>query len=134
MTVYPRKDFDEWNARKKSLHESEKEVLFHEREIWWCSLGVNVGYEQDGAHNLFERPVLVIKKFNHHVLWVVPLTRTNKENPYYTPVTVGDLNSSVILSQLRLISANRLQRYMRKLPHEQFKKVVDAIQGLFPHV
>lgn len=44
------------------MHASEGEILFYEREIWWCSLGVNIGFEQDGTNDLFERPVLVIKK------------------------------------------------------------------------
>ena len=38
------KDFDRWNEQKKKLHDGEREVLFHEREIWWCSLGVNIGF------------------------------------------------------------------------------------------
>ena len=126
------KDFDRWNEQKKKLHASERETLFHEREIWWCSLGVNIGFEQDGANDLFERPVLVIKKFNREVLWVLPLTRTDKKNRYYVPITVGDRNSVVILSQLRLISARRLQRYMHKLPKGQFKKIVAGVQQFFP--
>lgn len=126
------KDFDAWNKEKKRIHERTSEKLFHEREIWWCSLGVNVGFEQDGTNDLFERPVLVVKKFNREVLWVLPLTRTDKQNPYYIPISVGDRNSTVILSQLRLISAKRLQRYMQKLPKGQFNQVVAAVQGLFP--
>ena len=126
------KDFDRWNEQKKKLHDGEREVLFHEREIWWCSLGVNIGFEQDGTNELFERPVLVVRKFNRDVMWVLPLTRTEKKNRYYVPITVGDRNSVVILSQLRLISAKRLQRYMHKLPKGQFKKIVSAVQQFFP--
>lgn len=36
------KNFNEWNELKKRLHIRNEEILFHEREIWWCSLGVNV--------------------------------------------------------------------------------------------
>ena len=126
------KDFDRWNEQKKKLHDGEREVLFHEREIWWCSLGVNIGFEQDGTNELFERPVLVVRKFNRDVMWVLPLTRTEKKNRYYVPITVGDRNSVVILSQLRLISAKRLQRYMHKLPKGQFKKIVAGVQQFFP--
>ncbi len=83
---------------------------------------MNIGFEQDGTNDLFERPVLVIKKFNRDVLWILPLTRSDKKNRYYVPISVGDKNSMVILSQLRLISAKRLQRYMHKLPKGQFKR------------
>ena len=50
-------------------------MQFHEREIWWCALGVNVGSEQDGVAKTYEPPILVIKNFNGQVLWAVPLTR-----------------------------------------------------------
>ncbi|MDO8562101.1 MAG: type II toxin-antitoxin system PemK/MazF family toxin [bacterium] len=126
------KDFDVWNEWKKKLHASERYVLFHEREIWWCSLGLNIGFEQDGTNDLFERPVLIVKKFNRDVLWVLPLTRSGKKNRYYVPITVGDANSAVILSQLRLISSRRLQRYMHKLPKGQFKRIVQFVQQFFP--
>ncbi|OGG68504.1 hypothetical protein A3C20_02100 [Candidatus Kaiserbacteria bacterium RIFCSPHIGHO2_02_FULL_55_25] len=128
------KDFDRWNGEKKKLHASEREVLFHEREIWWCSLGVNIGFEQDGTNELFERPVLVMRKFNRDVLWILPLTRSDKRNRYYVPITVGDANSAVILSQLRLISSKHLQRYMHKLPQGQFKEIVRLVQQFFPRI
>ena len=111
---------------------SENGKFFHEREVWWCSLGLNIGYEQDGTNELFERPVLVIKKFNRDVLWVLPLTRSDKKNRYYFPVTVGDANSAVILSQLRLISSKRLERYMHKLSTSQFNEILRLVQQFFP--
>ena len=126
------KDFDAWNKQKRNLHALEKEKLFHEREIWLCSLGVNIGFEQDGTNDLFERPVLIVKKFNRDVLWILPLTRSDKRNRYYIPITVGDTNSVVILSQLRLISSKRLQRYMHKLPKGQFSTIVQRVQEFFP--
>ena len=44
------KEFDKWNELKKKLHNSEKpkKFYFREREIWWCSLGLNIGFEEDG--------------------------------------------------------------------------------------
>ena len=58
------KDFDKWNLEKKSIHSNQEFPFYNEREIWWCSLGVNVGFEQDGTGQKFDRPVLVIKGFN----------------------------------------------------------------------
>ncbi len=128
------KDFDGWNQQKKIINARETEVLFHEREVWWCSLGVNVGFEQDGTNALFERPILIVKKFNRDVLWALPLTRSDKRNRYYVPISVGGADSAVILSQLRLISSKRLQRYMHKLPQGQFKEIVRLVQQFFPRV
>ncbi len=128
------KDFDTWNGVKQHIHANGGDKFFHEREVWWCSLGVNVGFEQDGKHELFERPVLVIKKFNRHVLWVLPLTSSDKDNMYHYRITSGETGSVVILSQLRLISSKRLQRLMFKLPKGQFAEIVSAVQRFFPCV
>ena len=63
------KDFNGWNIEKQNIESTKKDTLpFHEREIWWCSIGINLGDEQDGKNELYERPVLVIKKFNNKVL------------------------------------------------------------------
>ena len=42
------KNFDTWNIKKKHVNRGESR-LYTEREIWWCSLGVNIGSEQDGS-------------------------------------------------------------------------------------
>ncbi len=55
------KDFDSWNAKKKELHNRAGAPFFHEREIWWCSIGINIGSEQDGSDDEYSRPVLVLK-------------------------------------------------------------------------
>src|SRR5436190_23684298 len=77
------KDFDSWNEQKKEANGRTESPRFHEREVWWCKLGVNVGSEQDGVRGRFERPVLIIRNFNGRILWVVPLTRTHKNDRRY---------------------------------------------------
>ena len=125
------KDFDAWNERKKQINETDTEKLFHEREIWWCSFGVNIGYEEDGKNDLYERPALILKKFNRDVLWVLPLTRTEKRNRYYYRLVQGEEDdSAVILSQLRLISSKRLNRRMRKISPDEFGEILRYIQAL----
>jgi mRNA interferase MazF len=65
---------------------------YHEREIWWCSLGKNIGNEQDGKNNNFERPVLVLKKWNKDF--------SDEENQ----------GSYFMLTQVRVFSSKRLVR------------------------
>ncbi len=81
-----KKDFDSWNILKKDLQKSENKFFFHEREIWWCSIGVNVGFEQDGRSDTFERPVLVIKKFNQDIFLGLPMTSAQKDGAYYQKI------------------------------------------------
>src|SRR3989344_2616537 len=126
------KDFNKWNEKKKVIHNRGNTPFFHEREVWWCTLGLNVGYEQDGGDK-FERPILIVKKFNRDVLWALPLTTSAKRNEYYFPIS-GQEGSAVILSQLRLVSSKRLERLMYKLPKGQFKQILAQIQQFFPKV
>ncbi|MCQ4188380.1 type II toxin-antitoxin system PemK/MazF family toxin [Methylocystis suflitae] len=129
------KDFDRWNGIKKNVHRREEPILFHEREIWWCALGANVGSEQDGVGDSFERPVLVIANFNNNVLWALPLTRTFKPNRFYCQLDDDEGGqSAVVLSQLRLISSKRLVRKIRTLDERQFEAAVRALKRLFPAV
>ena len=73
------KNFDTWNKEKKNLENIGHDTLaFHEREIWWCSIGFNLGDEQDGKNELFERPILVLKKFNNKIAWVLPMAPNQK--------------------------------------------------------
>ena len=105
------KDFDKWNSLKKGLHKSDKTPFYHEREIWWCSLGVNIGFEQDGTGSNFDRPVLILKGFNKESFFGVALTgRKRTEKYYYYLGKVEGREASVILSQARTLATNRLIR------------------------
>jgi len=118
------KDFDVWNKEKKNLHYGDfEELLFHEREIWWCSIGVNIGDEQDGKNELFERPILVIKKFNRKLAWVLPMSAKPKEGKYYFKLEHDGKIFNVILSQLRLLSVKRFHRFVRKISPNQFSEI-----------
>jgi mRNA interferase MazF len=75
-----KKDFRGWCEKKEILHGKDEDLVpyFNERELWWCALGVNIGFEQDGKNEHFERPVLVLRKFNKHLLLVLPQTSKAK--------------------------------------------------------
>ncbi len=77
-----KKDFTQWHSEKTKVHQSESCVFFHEREIWWCRIGLNIGYEQDGKGDNFARPVIIFKKFNNEVCWIIPLSTiyANRDN------------------------------------------------------
>ena len=122
------KDFDSWNKEKTGLENVAHDILFfHEREIWWCSIGINLGDEQDGKNELFERPVLVLKKFNNKVCWVLPMSAKQKDGIYYHPLEHDGKTFSVILSQLRLISVKRFRRFVRKISPHQFELIKDKL-------
>lgn len=125
------KDFNSWNEEKKKIDAGENTgIYFHEREIWWCSIGLNVGDEQGGKNELFERPVLIIRKFNDRLAWVLPMTTKPKEGKYYHKVRHEDMEFAVILSQLRLVSGKRFRRRVRKIMSDEFDIIKKKVIGL----
>ncbi|MDP3880571.1 MAG: type II toxin-antitoxin system PemK/MazF family toxin [bacterium] len=125
-----KKNFDRWNKTKKDLHTGKERLFFHVREVWFAHLGVNVGFEQDGSGEEFLRPVVILRKFNNEVCWILPLTRTDKKGPYYFRVSVGDKNSSVILSQIRLLDVKRLKYKIGHVEKKRFLKLKKSLKDL----
>lgn len=117
------KNFISWIKVKIKLHTREgKVVLFREREIWWASVGMNIGSEQHGKNKTFERPVLILRKFSKHLFLGIPLTTKQKNNRYYLRCVYrkywrknGKLcyrkqYGVLVLSQVRAMSPRRLIR------------------------
>ncbi|MDD2757678.1 MAG: type II toxin-antitoxin system PemK/MazF family toxin [Candidatus Pacebacteria bacterium] len=121
--------FDKWNEDKKKLNKLNSRVFLNEREVWWCSLGVNIGYEADGKNDKFIRPVLILKIFGNGTCWILPLTTKYKEGPYYKECFIGSATtkSYIVLSQLRLISKKRIIKKMGMISKEDFIKVREEI-------
>ncbi|TSC71303.1 MAG: hypothetical protein G01um101470_686 [Parcubacteria group bacterium Gr01-1014_70] len=128
------KDFDGWNKVKKLTHgrQDTDSVFFREQEIWWCMLGTNIGFEQDGKGESFQRPVLILKKFNQFVFVGVPLTKKTKRHPLYVSVSFPDgIKRSIILSQVRLLDIKRLTEKMYVLNKKEFAKIKKAVRNIF---
>lgn len=122
--------FIKWAKVKFKIHSSDEiRFYFKERDIWWASLGINVGLEQDGKNERFERPVLVLKKFNKNMLWILPMTSKNKKGKYFHSIEYKNKKYAVILSQLRLISSKRLTRKIRRLSKSEFDEIRAKIKA-----
>jgi mRNA interferase MazF len=123
------KDFDAWNFNKKAIESIGIKRFCHAREIWWCALGVNIGFEQDGTGEVFDRPIIVIRGFNENILLAAALTGKRKEGRFYFPIgPVEDREASVILSQVRLIDTKRLIRKMGMVSEDTFRELKDALR------
>ncbi len=125
------KDFDNWTAIKKESHGKEGRTLFKERDVWWCKLGVNIGDEQDGKGEFFLRPVLVIRKFNKRVFIGLPFSTIVKDNnPFYHKFEFKGRTQSVILAQIRLLDARRLEDRMGKVSDSDFDEIKEKSRKL----
>ena len=125
-----KKDFQRWHTEKGTLHDEKIRPFFHEREIWFTSLGLNIGFEVDGKNERFLRPIVVLRKFNNETLWGLPLTKNpNKKGKYYFTFSFKDGESSTAnLSQIRLIDAKRLQYKVGDISEEDFSGVKEKLR------
>lgn len=122
------KDFNRWNEVKKLTNIREVVVEAHERELWWVSLGLNIGVEIDGKNEKYERPVIVIKKFNNEMLWVLPTTAQIKSRKFHELFTFNQEEYFVALTQIRTISTKRLLRKSGMISKEDFSRVIKRLK------
>jgi len=125
------KDFNGWNNKKKETEIQNKDIIFYEREVWWCVIGINLGVEIDGKHEMFLRPSIIVRKFNKDMALVVPTTTQDKNNKYYLKVTGEDMKIyNTCLSQIRTISSKRLIRKIGTITNKDYKNLVDKLSSM----
>lgn len=114
------KDYNDWNNLKKTIAKVNR-TFFDKGEVWFATLGKNIGDEEDGKNINFERPILILRKFNNNIFIAVPLTSQNKDGKYYKKIVSFD--STVILSQVRLLDSKRLLRKIGKVEAVELKEI-----------
>jgi mRNA interferase MazF len=125
------KTFDSWNTQKKQLHSRDTVPAFSERQVWWVALGKNIGFEEDGKNVPFERPFLVLRKYNRELFYGVPLTTQAKDNEFhYKMNSAKGVTGYAILSQGRTVSARRLLRRIYWLSEKQCDEILQKERDL----
>jgi len=124
-------DFDNWNELKKKIdvEKNEPDRFPKESEVWMSSLGKNIGFEQNGSGDNFSRPILIIKKFNNQMFWVIPLSTKQKGFDFYFNYTDSNNQKvSAILAQMKLLSVKRLKRKLYDVPNKLFDEMKQKIK------
>jgi mRNA interferase MazF len=126
------KDFDAWNFEKKHLNSlvSRDALHIHEREVWWTAIGINIGTEMDGKNQKLERPVLIVRKLGKEQFLGIPLTSQEKEGVFYTPIHYNERTGTACISQVRVMSVNRLLRKIGRVKTEDFNRVTSQLAKL----
>ncbi len=126
------KDFNRWNELKKKIDANDN-ILGNfpkEGEIWMSDIGLNVGYEQNGSEDNFSRPMLIIKKFNNHMFWAIPLSTKQKDFDFYFNYTdPNNQKVSAILAQMKLVSVKRLKRDIYIIPQKLFDEIKKKLKS-----
>ena len=101
-------NFDSWNVIKKEIHKNKTRIHFRQGEIWFVSIGQNIGYEVYGKGENFLRPVVIFRKINKNTFLAIPLTSKIKEDKFHCIIDFKEKQNSAILSQVKTIDAKRL--------------------------
>ncbi len=127
----PVQRFIAWTNRKISIHFQDRpDFYFYEREVWWASLGENVGFEMNGKNWHFERPVLIVKKFSKDMVFVFPTTTKAKTGSWFYDIEYNGTKTQVVFVQARTISTKRLIRKMTTLSEKQFYDLINSFTDL----
>lgn len=124
------KNFDSWNIEKKKIDIGGITKLFHEREIWWASFGINIGREQDGKGNNFERPIVILKKLSPDTLICLPLSTKKKMQRFQSIVTNEKVQGFALLDQVRVIDSKRLLRKIATISISEFNVLRNKFKNI----
>ena len=126
------KRFLEWIRLKEKLHATvSKPPLFREGEIWWCSIGENIGSEINGKSGLFSRPVLIFRKLSSSTFLGLPTTSQQRKGTWYVTITLGKSESTVVLSQARVFDYKRLSTKIGQLETVEMNRVAVNFRKLY---
>ena len=125
------KYFNEWNVIKKKIDAKEKTIQFKEREIFWVSIGENIGNEQNGKGDSFSRPVLVVKKLNKQLFFGVPLSTKLREGTYFYQFQfLENQKNSALLVQAKIFDIKRADKKMGMIKKNDFIELKKMLKDL----
>jgi mRNA-degrading endonuclease toxin of MazEF toxin-antitoxin module len=124
------KNFDKWNSMKKKIDKYYSRAPVKLGEIYWCHFGINVGVEQNGSEDKFQRPVIVLRKFSNKLVLIVPLTTKIHEGSWYFNLRINNRNQQAILSQIKPIDTKRLYISFGQIPMNQVKNIISRYKRL----
>lgn len=135
------KNFTGWFKLKPKLDNLIHEPpYFKEREIWWCSIGENVGSEISGKGDKYTRPVVIFKKLSRYTFLGIPTTTqlfNQKGEPrlgsWYVKIVVDNIEMLVVLNQIRIIDYRRMDNKMATLDTFDFQNIGQSFNLLYQY-
>ena len=126
------KKFLEWIGLKEKLHNVEGQPPHvSEGDIWWASVGENVGSEINGKSKLFSRPVIILKKLAHGFYFIIPITTQIREGSWYVPFRQKEKDMVACLHQARAMDHRRLSSKLGTLDDEDLSHVKKGFSALY---
>ena len=118
-TLFPN-NFDKWNVKKQQIQENKQMLKFRERDIFFMSIGQNIGYETYGKGIEYLRPVLIVRKFNNRTFFGIPLSSKIKKGKYYFRIEFKNRVNIALLSQAKVFDIKRAKYFLAELNKDKF--------------
>ena len=122
--------FNQWNEVKKVLNKKERNHFFKEGQIWWCSIGQNIGSESYGKGEKFARPILIIKRLSAELFIGIPLTSKIKTGSWFVSFKHRDKDVTCMLHQIRMFDVKRFSNHIGQIDNEDFENVLESLGQL----
>ena len=126
-----KKKFKIWAELKANLNLREEIPYFREWQVWFINMWLNIWFEQNWKKENFQRPILIMKKFNKNMILWIPLTKTKRNWKFYKELdVVKEFKSYAILSQIKMYSSNRLLSHIWWISFLELKDIKKKISNL----
>lgn len=126
------KRFGEWIQVKEKLHTTPRRVPHvSERDIWWFSVGENVGSEINGKNKIFTRPGIIYKKLSHDQYLIIPTSTKQKLGTWYVPFCHKGTSTVACLHQVRAIDYRRLFSKLGELDDRDWESIKEGFWNLY---
>ena len=127
--------FSEWTKEKANLRYTGKLPKFpiYNNFIYWCNLWINVGSEQNKL-----RPVLILRTSKTSpICTILPLTTKKLQDGFWFHIDLEEVNSTVLVEQLKVVSKIRITDPYRKRGHlvtisqNDWNKINSQLESLY---
>lgn len=126
------KNFNEWNKKKVDIDKNIEYNHPKEKEIWWCSVGLNIGTEVYGKGNDYTRPVLIINAAGSESFIGIPLSSKIKNKKYSCIIKTDDKKlHTALVYQIRSFDKRRLTKKIYDLSADEYLKVKQYFDKLY---
>jgi mRNA interferase MazF len=122
---------DKWHEIKKDISKENKKIVIPKaREVYWASIGENIGYEQNGKGEIFSRPVLIVKRFSRNMFFGIPLSTQIKDGNFFYNFDFLEQQSNALLVQARLYDTKRLENRLGMIEKSDFVNIKIKLKEL----
>lgn len=129
------KNFDAWNQAKKTIDNYKTGKIrnkIKEGNIYWVSIGINIGNEMHNDKPPYNRPVVVLKNNkNLNVFLGLPLTSKKKHGPYFFEFKDShSVTQYASLMQIRAFDYRRVGKLKSKMENQDLEELKKRFVGL----